>query len=191
MSDLIQRFRRVLLDLLIDLNSSEMPRSAKVRAAFDIIDETQDEGTAPYKRHPTDLLRHIQVGKCPLCGAPPIEERIATRHISGGKELLVHTNGERGEERKFLCGLQASWVPNYSAVRWSYLCMNSEEVKLGQIEWEKQVKAARAFLMTTPEGPLRADLLSRLEGRGFSFPTENCRRVPERVLPQVESPLLW
>lgn len=48
--NLIPRFRRVLTNLLMDLNSNDLPEEWKTRQAYDLLVETDDYEITPYKR---------------------------------------------------------------------------------------------------------------------------------------------
>ena len=58
-------------------------------------------------------LRSVKTNKCPICGCDTvIAEYIDTTFDN--TEVLEHCNGGRWEHRKFLCGYQVLYVPNFS-----------------------------------------------------------------------------
>lgn len=57
-------------------------------------------------------LNFIETDKCPICGCDiVIEESIETE--TGRMGIRVHTNGGRWEHRKFLCGKEIIYCPNF------------------------------------------------------------------------------
>ena len=60
------------------------------------------------------MLKNIKTIKCPICGCTEIvEEQIETTCFNE-PEIRQHCCGTRWEHRKFLCGYEIEYVPNYS-----------------------------------------------------------------------------
>ncbi len=51
-------------------------------------------------------LRHLKEDPCSTCGASVRSEEIASTHV----------NGEQFENRRFRCGKEIRWIPNFSRV---------------------------------------------------------------------------
>lgn len=57
-------------------------------------------------------LEYIKADSCPICQAATVAESCER----------CHTNGEGFERRKFACGMELSWSPNFSRLETSSQC---------------------------------------------------------------------
>ncbi len=72
-------------------------------------------------------LRFIKSTECPSCKCSVIvEEGLETSSV-GRDEVRTHCNGKQWEYRKFLCGCQIKYVPNFSAEEIQYKCRKTTE----------------------------------------------------------------
>lgn len=76
------------------------------------------------------ILHHVKRIMCPLCKCTQIV-RESIDHYDGS--VRIHCNGQRWETRTFLCGCEASWIPNFSK-EFVKGCTNTQEYR------EKQLK---------------------------------------------------
>lgn len=57
-------------------------------------------------------LRNIKTNECPICGCTDIVSESVETNIFN--KIRVHCNGTRWEHRKFLCGKEICYEPNFS-----------------------------------------------------------------------------
>lgn len=82
-------------------------------------------------------IKSIKTYYCPVCGCREIvEERI---EIFNG-EIRVHSNGGRWEHRRFACGFQIQYIPNFGKEYTETKC-RFDPGELAKREQEKQTKA--------------------------------------------------
>lgn len=67
-------------------------------------------------------LRNIKTNKCPICGCTDIINESV--EVNMFKEIKTHCNGTRWEHRKFLCGKEISYEPNFTRESVHGNCMN-------------------------------------------------------------------
>lgn len=84
-------------------------------------------------------FRHLKVGACPTCGERTVVAERVEVSTYGLKtpEIRQHTNGQRWEHRRFLCGCEVEWVPNYEAAWVSVVCPQNPTL----IETNKKIAA--------------------------------------------------
>ncbi len=79
------------------------------------------------------LIKHLKETACPTCGASICEEKVDALDIFTGvnrysrtpQSVRLHSNGQQFEHRKFICGCEISWSPNFERMEFSRLCPNS------------------------------------------------------------------
>lgn len=72
-------------------------------------------------------LKHIQTKKCPICGCNEVVgEYIETCHYKANT-IKTHTNGGRWEHKRFLCGKEIIYDPNYRKEYTKGNCDNDPE----------------------------------------------------------------
>jgi hypothetical protein len=61
------------------------------------------------------MLKDIKTVKCPICGCTEIvSESLDVSQIGPLEpQIQQHCNGGRWEHRKFLCGYEVEYIPNY------------------------------------------------------------------------------
>lgn len=70
-------------------------------------------------------LHHIKVKQCPHCHCTTVvKEEILTTFDN---KIAIHTNGQRRERQKFLCGYELEWSPNFNATKTVDHCRESNE----------------------------------------------------------------
>jgi len=76
-------------------------------------------------------LKYITTDKCPICGTDIIIEDRIEKEIDSF-QLKTHVNGECWEHRRFVCGQEIEYIPNYQAEVMSevYVCNNNEMYKI-------------------------------------------------------------
>lgn len=57
-------------------------------------------------------LNFIKTDRCPICGCSIVQSEWIESEIDG-KSLLTHACGGQWEHRKFLCGKEISYSPNF------------------------------------------------------------------------------
>ncbi|WP_291566864.1 MULTISPECIES: hypothetical protein [unclassified Clostridium] len=94
-------------------------------------------------------LEYIKENKCPMCGCNVIiEERVqAARNEMGYR---THAHGGRWESRKFACGQELNYCPNFSKVEISQynICQKNEEYIIKQQKREQALKEIKKFILT-------------------------------------------
>lgn len=76
------------------------------------------------------ILKNVNTIKCPICGCNEIvNESVKVVNYTGKSSVWEHCNGGRQETRKFLCGYQVTYQPNFKKeIRdKEYECENDEE----------------------------------------------------------------
>ena len=73
-------------------------------------------------------LEFVKEEVCSECGCTRIE--IET-------DRGAHCNGERRQTRKFWCGRQVTWVPNFSRIEVDKQCGRSKEAQTEKDEYER------------------------------------------------------
>lgn len=72
-------------------------------------------------------LKSITTTACPICGCTEVEFE-GVKLDSEGK-VWVHTNGEKREYRKFVCGYSVEYSPNFRRDEFTGKCKNDENLK--------------------------------------------------------------
>lgn len=73
-------------------------------------------------------LRNIKTNKCPICGCTDVvSESVEIDTFSKINKIKVHCNGTRWEHRRFLCGKEICYEPNFSSESIHGNCMNDPE----------------------------------------------------------------
>ena len=86
-------------------------------------------------------LKYITTDKCPICGTDIIIEERIEKEI-GAFRIKTHTNGECWEHRRFACGQEIEYIPNYQVEMMSevYVCNNNEMYKI-KLRKQKEANA--------------------------------------------------
>lgn len=72
-------------------------------------------------------IKSIKTTSCPVCGCATI----ISESVEVGMDNLtirVHCNGGQWEHRKFACGYETMYIPNFFGERRSCACKNDPEV---------------------------------------------------------------
>lgn len=96
-------------------------------------------------------FQHLKTERCPHCGSEAVGDFYEVSIYSKPRKINVHSNGQRLEIRKFLCGLEIRWSPNFNhEVESEYhACQNSAVV----IEKnKKRAELAERLLKVTVSG---------------------------------------
>jgi hypothetical protein len=76
------------------------------------------------------ILKFIRTDKCPICGCTEIvEEKIEFSVWGEKREIRRHINGSKWETRKFLCGYEINYSPNFEREEKVYDCIYNPEIK--------------------------------------------------------------
>lgn len=59
------------------------------------------------------MLKNIKTIKCPICGCSEIIKEEVEISNFAEPSINQHCNGTRWEHRKFLCGYEVNYIPNY------------------------------------------------------------------------------
>lgn len=89
-------------------------------------------------------FKHLKINECNTCG----ETTVVSDSIDMSydeREIRYHTNGQRWERRRFLCGLEVTWTPNYENVRVTALCKKHKAVEQVEKLREKIAAAERSI----------------------------------------------
>lgn len=69
-------------------------------------------------------LQDIKTNKCPICGC----DTVVGEYVDFNEyEIKVHTNGSRWEHRRFLCGIEICFDPNFDKEYTKGECKNNPE----------------------------------------------------------------
>ena len=68
-------------------------------------------------------LKFIKTDRCPICGCSIVKWEWIESDIDG-KSLLTHAYGGQWEHRKFLCGKEIVYIPNFSSEQLKGNCVN-------------------------------------------------------------------
>lgn len=68
-------------------------------------------------------LKFIQTDRCPVCGCSIVKAEWIEHDIDE-KSLLTHCNGGQWEHRKFLCGKEVVYIPNFRSEQLKGNCEN-------------------------------------------------------------------
>lgn len=81
-------------------------------------------------------LRLVTTKSCPDCGCDVvIAEAIEVEY--NGNKIRTHCNGGNWETRRFLCGTEMKYVPNFSAEKRTGQCRNTQKYK--ELKAEKRI----------------------------------------------------
>lgn len=72
------------------------------------------------------MLKYIKELSCPQCGAPAYCDSV---QIDSRGKVIIHSNGELFETRKFSCKLVLEYIPNFRKTQQTSPCSNSKEVQ--------------------------------------------------------------
>lgn len=86
-------------------------------------------------------LKFIKTEKCPICGCDVIINESVEKELYSTK-IREHANGGRWEYRKFACGCEISYVPNFSREEVIGQCIFDPK----KIEREKKRSTAKDML---------------------------------------------
>ena len=68
-------------------------------------------------------LKFIETDKCPICGCGIVKSESIEADIDN-KSLLTHAYGGQWEHRKFLCGKEVVYIPNFRSEQLKGDCIN-------------------------------------------------------------------
>lgn len=96
-------------------------------------------------------FQHLKTERCPHCGSEAVGDFYEVSVYLKPPQINVHVNGQRWETRKFLCGLQIQWVPNFTREVESeyHACQNSAVVIKKN---KKRAELAERLLKATVSG---------------------------------------
>lgn len=103
-------------------------------------------------------LKHIKTNKCPICGCTDVvSESVETDTFN---RIKVHCNGTRWEHRKFLCGKEICYEPNFSRESVHGNCIN-DPTYLAFLKKQKEDKDK--LLSFCEENGISKELVSKLK----------------------------
>lgn len=96
-------------------------------------------------------FQHLKTERCPHCGSEAVSDSYEVSIYLKPPQINVHINGQRWETRKFLCGLQIQWSPNFNRELGSeyHECQNSAVVVEKN---KKRAKLVERLLKATVSG---------------------------------------
>lgn len=103
-------------------------------------------------------FRHLRTTACPDCGASPCREEIA---LGTDGTIRTHMNGQRWERRRFTCGREIEWIPNFGREAFSGTCDRSAEAVVRRRDRTAFSQALRDLLASSSL-PLHDDDRARL-----------------------------
>lgn len=60
------------------------------------------------------MLKYLKTKECPFCGCTEIiREEVQKAVFTSTPQIKEHSNKQRWEKRKFLCGYEVEYIPNY------------------------------------------------------------------------------
>lgn len=92
-------------------------------------------------------LQFIRTTACPRCGCAVVVRESIERDTFG-KNILVHCNGGRWEEREFLCGHTVAYIPNFCAEESRGGCKFSVEFEQKMEKRRQAEESLQAFIST-------------------------------------------
>lgn len=90
-------------------------------------------------------LCFINTKVCPHCGCTVVVRESIARDVTG-KNILVHCNGGRWEEREFLCGHIIAYVPNFRAEESRGHCRFNAEYEKRMEKRRQAEESLQAFI---------------------------------------------
>ena len=108
-------------------------------------------------------LRNIKTNKCPICGCTEIVKE-SVEIDSQRQKIRTHCNGGRWEYRKFLCGKEICYEPNYSMESVHGDCIN-DPTYLDLLKKQKEDK--EKILSFCEENEIGAEIVGRLKAYVF------------------------
>lgn len=99
-------------------------------------------------------LRNIKTNKCPICGCTDVVSESV--EIDTFHRIKVHCNGTRWEHRKFLCGKEIRYEPNFSNESVHGNCINDQTY---QALLKKQKEDKEKLLSFCEENGISKDML--------------------------------
>ena len=89
-------------------------------------------------------LQFIKTDKCPVCGCDTVvSEHVETEFNSA--KIRTHCSGGRWEYRKFACGYETHYCPNFFKEQKNRSCASDPKI----IERDKKRKEAKSALCST------------------------------------------
>lgn len=103
-------------------------------------------------------LKNIKSVRCPICGCEVVVgEYVEFYHNSG---IKVHANGMRWEHRRFLCGLEIAFDPNFCKEYTRGDCKNDPEY-IARLQKQKEDK--EKLLQFCKEQSLSENLVRKIK----------------------------
>ncbi|KSV57735.1 hypothetical protein [Acetivibrio ethanolgignens] len=99
-------------------------------------------------------LRNIKTNKCPICGCTDVVSESV--EIDTFNRVKVHCNGTRWEHRKFLCGKEICYEPNFCNESTHGDCINDTTY---QALLKKQKEDKEKLLSFCEENGISKDML--------------------------------
>ena len=112
-------------------------------------------------------FRDLKTARCPTCGCEiVVKESISVDTHRGKNEIRTHCNGERWETRRFLCGFETSFIPNYSKESPGQKCQFDPEEIRKEKERVKTIEKVEKYIGNLKcDSDLKEGLLTMIKGR--------------------------
>lgn len=93
-------------------------------------------------------LTSIKTEKCPVCGCDTVIREWVDTDFDNTK-IREHCNGHHWEHRKFLCGYQIGYIPNFMAEEKEHDCQQDPELVKREEKRGKLIEAIKGLVSST------------------------------------------